>query len=94
MFNIKVVVDFTPGSGALARAAMSRGLKYTGFVSDAKHLAWLQNTLDTASLRFIAKKGETLYIEDLAELITQHYQDLLEDAEETPEIEGLFDDDD
>ena len=94
MFSIKHIVDLTPGSGALARAAMSRGLKYTGVVSDAKHLAWLQNTLDTAALRFIAKKGESLYMADLAELITQHYQDCIEDADPTPEVEGLFDDED
>ena len=92
MFNIKTIVDFTPGSGALACAAMSRGLKYVGLVDDAKHLAWLQNLLDAASLRFIAKKGEVLYMEDLAELIALHYQDLLETADETPDVEGLFDD--
>ena len=91
MFNAKVVVDFTPGSGALATAAMSQGVKYTGLVEDAKHLAWLQNIVDTASLRYIAKKGEVLYMEDLAELITQHYQDLLEerDTEEKPDLEWL-----
>ena len=55
MFNAKVVVDFTPGTGALASAAMSQGAKYTGFVDDAKHLAWLQNIADTAALHFIAK---------------------------------------
>ena len=94
MFNVKVIVDFTPGSGALARAAMSRGLRYTGFVSDAKHLSWLQNTLDAAALRFIAKKGEHLYVADVAEMIAEHYQDLLEDPEQAPEVEGLFDDSD
>ena len=56
-----------------------------------KHLAWLQNIVDTASLRYIAKKGEALYMEDLAELITQHYQDLLEEekSEEKPDLEWL-----
>ena len=93
LFNIKTIVDFTPGSGALAVAAMSRGLKYTGFVEEPKHLAWLQNILDTAALRYIAKKGEFLYMEDLAELITQHYQDLLENSEDAPDVEGLFDED-
>ena len=94
LFNIKTIVDLTPGSGALAVAAMSRGLKYTGFVEEPKHLAWLQNILDTAALRYIAKKGEVLYNEELAELITQHYQDLLENSEDAPDVEGLFDDED
>ena len=91
MFKAKVIVDFTPGSGALAAAAMSQGAKYTGLVEDNRHLAWLQNIVDTASLRYIAKKGEALYMEDLAELITQHYQDLLEEekSEERPDLEWL-----
>ena len=96
LFNIKSIVDLTPGSGSLAVAAMSRGLKYTGFVQEAKHLSWLQNILDTAALRYIAKKGEVLYMEDVAELVAQHYQDLLENpaAVDAPDVEGLFDDED
>ena len=75
----------------MACAAMSHGAKHTGCVEEPKHLAWLQNIVDTASLRYIAKKGEVLYMEDLAELITQHYQDLLEegDAAEKPDLEWL-----
>ena len=93
LFNVKTIVDFTPGSGALAVAAMSRGLKYTGFVEGAKHLAWLQNILDTAALRYIAKQGEILYKEDLAEMINQHYADLLETQDDALDVEGLFDED-
>ena len=94
MFNAKVIVDFTPGSGALAAAAMSQGAKYTGFVEEAKHLSWLQNIVDTAALRYIAQQGEVLYMEDLAELVHQHYQDLLDnaDAEEKPDLEWLSSD--
>ena len=33
-------------------------------------------------------------MEDLAELVTQHYQDLLETSEDAPDVEGLFDDED
>ena len=57
-------------------------------------MAWLQNILDTAALRLIARKGEVLYMEDVAELITQHYQDLLENAEDEPDMEGMFDEED
>ena len=71
---------------------MPRGLKHTGFVDVPKHLAWLQNILDTAARRYTAKEGEVLYMEDLAELITQHYQDFLENSEDAPDVEGLFDD--
>ena len=93
MFDIADIMDLTPGSGALARAAMSRGLKYTGVVTDAKHHAWLQNTLDTAALRFIAKEGP-LYMADVAALIAEHYKELLEDAEATNEDAALYSDDD
>ena len=91
MFNAKAIVDFTPGSGACAVAAMSQGAKYTGFVEADKHLAWLQNIVDSEALRLIAKKGEVLYMEDLSELIMQHYQDLLETPEEAAEQEWLSD---
>ena len=89
MFNAKAIVDFTPGSGTLASAAMSLGAKYTGFVEETKHLAWLQNIVDTAALKFIAGKQEVLYMEELAELISQHYQDILEDPEDVPDTEWL-----
>ena len=91
MFSAKTIVDFTPGSGACAAAAMSQGAKYTGFVESEKHLTWLQNIVDTAALRLIAKKGEVLYMEDLSEMISQHYRDLLEAPEEAQPTEWLSD---
>ena len=63
-----------------------------GGSEEAKHLAWLQNIVDTAALKFIAGKQEVLYMEELAELITQHYQDILEDPEDVPDAEWLSDD--
>ena len=57
MFDITGIIDLTPGSGALATMAMSRGSQYVGVMTDAKHLAWLQNTADTAALRLVAQKG-------------------------------------
>ena len=93
MFDITDIVDPTPGSGALARVALSRGNKYVGAVADAKHLAWLQNTMDTASLRYIAKEGP-LYMADVAELITEHYQELIEGPSEDAEEEDFFSEDD
>ena len=70
---------------------MSQGAKYTGFVESEKHLTWLQNIVDTDALRLIAKKGEVLYTEDLSELISQHYQDLLDAPEEAPQSEWVSD---
>ena len=90
MFSARTIVDFTPGSGACAAAAMSQGAKYTGFVESEKHLTWLQNIVDTAALRFIAKKGEVLCM-DPSEMISLHFQDLLEAPEEAQPTEWLSD---
>ena len=76
----------------MAHAAMSRGIKYTGFVANAKHMSWLQHIVDPTALRLIAKKGEMWYMEDMADLIAQHREDLLEDADDEPDMEGMFDD--
>ena len=77
---------------SMAHAAMSRGIKYTGFVANAKHMSWLQIIVDTTALRLIAQKGEVLYMEDMADLSAQNHEDLLEDADDEPDMEGMFDD--
>ena len=78
-FDIKAVVDLSPGSGTLASAAMAEGIQYVGVVCDATHSRWLQNTCDRASLQYIVKNGTALYQQDLAELVQQHYKDVLEE---------------
>jgi len=70
--NAKMVIDLTPGSGALASACMSRGLPYVGMVRDHHHFVWLTNVVDSASLQYICKSGNVLYQEDLA----THLQEL------------------
>ena len=77
MFDVADIVDFSGGTGALATAAMSRGNRYAGFVQETKHLMWLQNTTDTAALRYIAKQGQPLFMAGVAELIQEHYKDLI-----------------
>ena len=76
MLDVTDIVDFSGGTGALACAAMSRGNHYARFVLETTHLTWLQNTTDTAALRYIAKQGP-LYIAGVAELIQEHYKDLM-----------------
>ena len=76
MFEVVSIVDFSAGAGALASAAMSRGSHYVGLVSEAKHLAWLQNTTDMAALRYIAEQGP-LHFAGVADFTTEHCKDLV-----------------
>ena len=97
--DIKSIVDLSPGSGTLvASAAMPEGIQYVGVVCDAIHMRWLQNTCDRASLQYIVKNGTALYQQDLAELVQQHYKDVLEElgeeAEEEDEKDAMVEADD
>ena len=82
VLDIKAIVDLSPGSGTLASASMAEGIQYVGVVCDATHVKWLQNTCDRASLQYIVKNGSALYQQDLAELVQQHYNDVLEELGE------------
>ena len=50
MYHLSVthIVDFTPGSGALAIAASGAGLKYEGIAGNTEHKEWLDQILDRA----------------------------------------------
>ena len=52
-FDIKAVVDMSPGSGQLALAALGKGRQYLGVLTDAHHLSWLTNIVDRESLRLL-----------------------------------------
>ena len=77
-FDIKAIVDLSPGSGALASAAMAEGCQYVGIAPDSTHLKFLQNTCDRNSLQYIVQNGAHLHQQDLAELIERHYRDVLD----------------
>ena len=40
------VVDFTPGSGACAVAAVGAGIRYDGIAANQDHASWLDNIVD------------------------------------------------
>ena len=79
--SAECVVDFTPGSGALAEACLSRGKQYVGIVSHATHMQWLTNVVDRAALKYVSKAGSLMYQEDLAATIKHLFADLVEDGE-------------
>ena len=80
--DVSCVVDVTPGSGALAEAAMIKGISYFGFVANPVHLGWLTNVIDRASCRQIAKSGSYLYQEDLANSLKEMFSDIVDPSNE------------
>ena len=74
----KVVVDLSPGAGALASACLSKGIAYHGIVGHASHMGWLTNVLDRESLQYISRAGHTLYQEDLATHLKDLFGELME----------------
>ena len=68
-----------------------------GICEDDHHLSWLSNTCDRASLKYITEHGTAMFQQELSDLITEQFADILEElnAEDVPqEGEGSCDDDD
>ena len=96
-WDVQAVCDLSPGSGALASACMSLGIQFLGICEDDHHLSWLSNTCDRASLKYITEHGTAMFQQELSDLITEQFADILEElnAEDVPqEGEGSCDDDD
>jgi len=73
------VVDFSPGSGALARACLELGIKYVGICRTAEHCSWLINVTNRAAVEIATREGTTLYDQDLAKMLSTHFQELLDE---------------
>jgi len=96
-YDIKAIVDMSPGSGQLAHAAMRAGVQYLGLVLDTNHLSWLANAVDRSAIGLIAENGSQLYQQELAEHLRERFSDVLsslsradveEDAESGAEDDG------
>ena len=79
MFDIKEIVDLSPGSGHLAVVATDLGIQYLGVASDERHLSWLQNIVDREALRSIGESGSAIYHEEMSVHIAEHFADVLEE---------------
>ena len=90
-FTAKMVLDVTPGSGRLAEAGMEMEVNYVGLCASEKHRTWLDNILTKAAMQHISNNGHTLYQEGLADLISKHLAEVLEDPgdkdQEDPEAD-------
>ncbi len=93
-FDLKCVVDISPGSGALAEACLTGHVGYVGLCKTEAHSQWLQNVMDRGVLPHIVRSGGPLYQADLGGLIQLHYRDVLEAIEAADEAAEPEDDDD
>ena len=74
-----LVIDLSPGSGAMARACLNQGIQYVGICRNDRHCSWLMNILNKAAVECIARKDSPLYQQDLASCISAHVMELIDD---------------
>ena len=74
-----LVVDYSPGSGAMARACLNLGIQYVGICRSAQHCSWLTNILNKAAVECISRTGSPLYQQDLATCINEHFKELIDE---------------
>jgi hypothetical protein len=89
MFDIKAIIDVSPGSGQLGSAALNLGASYVGVCCDERHMSVLTNIADRDALRSIGESGSAVYQEELSVHIAEHFADVLEElnAEEASDDE-------
>ena len=96
MLDAKLVVDLSPGSGALGRACLRRSVPYVADCATEGHRAWLGNALGQEACEPITKNGSPLFETDLSDMIKTHYQDVLEvmaEMQREPDSESHDDED-
>ena len=74
-----LVVDFSPGSGAMARACLNRGIQYVGISRSEQHCSWLTNILNKAAVECISRSGSLLCQQDLASCINAHFMEVIQE---------------
>ena len=75
--DVGAIFDCSPGSGALAEAAMRAGVHYAGVCANGKHVSWLQSILDRVALKQIMTQQSPLYDSSLASQIKAHFMDIV-----------------
>jgi hypothetical protein len=75
----KLVIDLTPGSGAMARACLDEGIQYVGICRSQQHCSWLVNILNRAAVESTVRSGTALYAQDATALINDHFKELIDE---------------
>ena len=76
---VGLVVDYSPGSGAMARACLDEGIAYVGICRSDEHCSWLTNILNKAAVECISRSGSPLYQQDLASCIDAHFKEVIQE---------------
>ena len=74
-----LVIDLTPGSGALARACLEDEVQYIGITRKQTHASWLINVLNRSAVECTTRNGSALYAQDLATCLKDHSKELIEE---------------
>jgi len=85
--DAQVVVDLSPGSAAVGRACLRRGIQYTALCRNEAHASWVSNILDRESCELIVKNASPLFEQDVASMIKKHFEDVLQQLEEQRNVE-------
>ena len=72
-----LVVDYTPGSGTMARACLNKGIQYVGICRTEKHCSWLEG--DRATVECISREKSPLFQQDMASCINDHFKELIDE---------------
>ena len=76
--NADFVVDLGAGSGITARACLAQGIPWVGLCWNQVHVHWLNNVVDRWALGEIVKKKSPLHEQDLAKLVSAHFEDVFQ----------------
>ncbi len=74
----KMVIDLSPGSGSVGRAALSLGIHYVAACRSESHASWLANVFDREACELITRNKSPLFEQTLAELIRTHFAEVLD----------------
>ena len=75
-----LVVDFTPGSGALARACFDSGIQYAGVCRTDEHALWLVKFLNRAAVASIVKPANHLHEPGLAKGLKDQFMEVIDEV--------------
>jgi len=88
-FEIRAIFDVSPGSGALAEAALRLGICYVGVTTNSTHTRWLGNVLDRVAMSHLGTPGRPIYSKELASDVNSYFGDMLAGLKESADMEDV-----
>ena len=82
MLDAKMVVDLSPGSGAVGRACLLQSAPCVAGCGSEAHRTWLGNALDREACELITRDKSPLFETDIAESSKTHFQGVLDHMED------------